>query len=217
VDEQRSPLTRVLGHALDASLRWTSIVGELAIRTFDLLASGVSELGVQVVSHQTQTQRQQLSSGTSLAPPSSPMLSPAAILLEGEAGTRAFGLFVVENNLPQQISTPVEVGPLVDPDGREIPSVLRFEPGIITLAPKQQVVAKVSADISRGLLAGVRYEAEMRVPGIPSARMPIIVRRKPTTSSKVVTSHSNRTSSTSKRRLKAIRGRHPRSAVKVKA
>lgn len=217
MDEQRSPLTRVLGRALDASLRWTSILGELAIRTFDLLASGVSELGVQVVSNQTQTQPQQLSSGTSPGPSRSAMLSPAAILLEGEAGTRAFGLFVVENNLPQQISAPVEVGPLVDPDGREIPSVLRFEPGIITLAPKQQVVAKVSADISRGLLAGVRYEAEMRVPGIPSARIPIIVRRKPTISSKVATSHSNRTSSASKRRLKAIRGRHPRSAVKVKA
>lgn len=206
MDEQRSTLTRVLGRALAANLRWASILGELAIRAFDLLASSVSDLGVQVVSNQTQTQPQQLSGGTSAAPSSSAVPFPAAILLEGEAGTRAFGLFVVENNLPQQICAPVEVGPLVDPHGREIPSVLRFEPGIITLAAKQQVVAKVSAEISRGLRAGVRYEAEMRVPGIPSARIPIIVRRKPTSSPKVATSHSNQTSAASKRRLKAIRG-----------
>lgn len=216
MDEQKPPLTRVLGRALDANLRWTSILGELAIRTFDLLAASVSELGVQI-SQQTQAQPQQLSSGTSAAPSSTAIPAPAAIMLEGQAGTRAFGLFVVENNLPQQISTPVEVGPLVDPDGREIPSALRFEPGIITLAPKQQVVAKVSADISRGLLAGVQYRAEMRVPGIPSARIPIIVRRTPTTSSKVATSHSNRASSLPKRSPKAVRGRHPRSAVRVKA
>jgi hypothetical protein len=216
VDEQRPPLTRVLGRALDANLRWASILGALAIRTFDLLAASVSELGVQIVSHQAQAQPRQLS-GTSSHPSSSANPSPAAIMLEGEAGTRAFGLFVVENNLPQQISTSVEVGPLVDPDGREIPSVLRFEPGIITLAPKQQVVAKVSADISRGLRAGVQYQAEMRVPGIPSARIAIIVRRKQTMVSKVVTSHSYRASSLPKKSSKAIRGHHPRRAVRAKA
>lgn len=216
MDEQRPPLTRVLGRALDANLRWASMLGALAIRTFDLLAASVSELGVQIVSPQAQAQPQQ-PSGTSSDPSSSANPSPAAILLEGEAGTRAFGLFVVENNLPQQISAPVEVGPLVDPDGREIPSVLRFEPGIITLAPKQQVVAKASADISRSLRAGVQYQAEMRVPGIPSARITIIVRRKQTMVSKVVTSHSNRASSLPKESSKAIRGHHPRSAVRVKA
>ena len=217
MDEQRPPLTRVLGRALDANLRWVSILGELAIRTFDLLAASISELGVQIVSHETQARPQQLSSGTSAPPSSSAIPSPAAIMLEGQAGTRAFGLFLVENNLPQPISTPVEVGPLVDPDGREIPSVLRFKPRIITLAPKQQVVAKVSADISRGLLAGVQYQAEMRVPGIPSARIPIIVRRKPTSSSKDATNRSNRASSLPERSSKSIRGRHPRSAVRVKA
>ncbi len=108
------------------------------------------------------------------------------MVLEGEAGSRAFGLFVVENKLPKEVSTRVAVGPLVDPDGQEIPSVLRFEPGVITLAPGEQVVAKVSAHISRGLVAGVRYQGEISVPGIAGARIPIIVRRKPTTKSAAV-------------------------------
>ena len=103
------------------------------------------------------------------------------MVLEGEAGSRAFGLFVVENKLPKEVTTRVAVGPLVDPHGQEIPSVLRFEPGIITLAPGEQVVAKVSANISRGLVAGVRYQGEISVPGIAGARIPIIVRRNPTT------------------------------------
>jgi hypothetical protein len=84
------------------------------------------------------------------------------------------------------VTTRIAVGPLVDPEGNEIPSVLRFEPGIITLAPGEQVVAKVSAHISRGLEAGVRYQGEISVPGIAGACIPIIVRRKPTTKSATV-------------------------------
>jgi hypothetical protein len=120
--------------------------------------------------------------------------SPAPILLEGAAGERAFGLFVVENKLPQEISTRMEVGQLVDPDGREIKFALRFEPGVITLAPTQQVVAKVSMHISRGFVAGVRYRGEIRIPGITGARIPIIVRRKPSGNPKAADSLADRAS-----------------------
>jgi hypothetical protein len=140
--------------------------------------------------------------------------SPAPILLEGEAGSRAFGLFVVENNLPQQISARVEVGPLIDPNGREIKAVLRFEPGVITLAPKEQVVAKVSARISRGLIAGVRYQGEIRVPGIAGARIPIVVRRKTASNSKASASRAKRASSGSKGKSKHSRGHRARNAFK---
>jgi hypothetical protein len=199
VDERGRQLTRVLGRALDANLRYNAVLGELAIRAFDLLVSAVSEIGPQIVSTATRVQE-----ATAIPiPPAMPSVpSPAPILLEGEGGKRAFGLFVVENNLPQQISARVEVGPLVDPNGREIKAVLRFEPGVITLAPKEQVVAKVSARISRGLIAGVRYQGEIRVPGSAGARIPIVVRRKPTGNSKANSSRANRTSSISKGKSK---------------
>jgi hypothetical protein len=182
VDEQGARLTKVLGRALDANLRYTAVLNELAIRTFDLLVSAVSEIGPQMFSATTTTQEV----GSSPAPPTMPNVpSPAPILLEGEIGRRAFGLFVVENNLPQEISTSFEVGPLVDPDGRQIKSVLKFEPRVLKLAPHERVVAKVSAHISRRFAAGVRYQGEIRVPGMPSARIPIVVRRGSSRNSKV--------------------------------
>jgi hypothetical protein len=205
-------LTRVLGRALDANLRYNAALGELALRTFDLLVSAVSEIGPQIVSTTTRVQE---ASTTMPIPPGLPSVpSPAPILLEGEAGGRAFGLFVVENNLPQQLSARVEVGPLVDPNGREIKAVLRFKPGVITLAPKEQVVARVSARISRGLIAGVRYQGEIRVPGIAGARIPIVVRRKPTGNSKASASRVNRASSISKGKSKHPRGHPARNVFK---
>ena len=211
MDERGRHLTRVLGRALDANLRYNAVLGELAIRAFDLLVSAVSEIGPQIVS--TSTRVQEVSTAIPIPPAMPSVPSPAPILLEGEAGSRAFGLFVVENNLPQQISARVEVGPLIDPNGREIKAVLRFEPGVITLAPKEQVVAKVSARISRGLIAGVRYQGEIRVPGIAGASIPIVVRRK-TANSKASASRAKRASSRSKGKSKHSRGHRARNAFK---
>jgi hypothetical protein len=103
---------------------------------------------------------------------------PAAILLEGEAGSTATGFFVVENSLPHEISTIVEVSQLIAPDGRRIDSALRFDPVTISLAPNQQVIARVTAKISSRLVAGVRYEGEILVPGVAGARIPIVLKRK---------------------------------------
>jgi len=208
VDERGRQLTRVLGRALDANLRYNAILGELAIRAFDLLVSAVSDIGPPIVS--TATRVQEASTTIPIPPAMASEPSPAPILLEGEAGRRAFGLFVVENNLPQEISARVEVGPLVDPNGREIKAVLRFEPGVITLAPKEQVVAKVSARISRGLIVGVRYQGEIRVPGIAGAHIPIVVRRKITSNSKASANRANRT----KRKSKHPRGHRARNVFK---
>src|SRR5580704_10409613 len=110
VNERGRQLTRVLGRALDANLRYNAILGALAIRAFDLLVSAVSDIGPQIVSTATRVQAANTTIPIPPAVASEP--SPAPILLEGEAGRRAFGLFVVENNLPQEISTRVEVGPL---------------------------------------------------------------------------------------------------------
>ena len=174
--------TRACGRALDANLRYTVRLSELAARGLQILGSAVLEAGSRVVTAtRASPTRNEAPSLPSAAPsssnPTSP--SPAALVLEGRAGSRAFGLFVVENKLQKEVSTPVTVSPLVDPGGQEIPSVLRFEPGVITLSPDEQVIAKVSARITRGLVAGVRYQADISIPGISGARIPIIVRRKP--------------------------------------
>jgi hypothetical protein len=177
-------LTRAWGRALDANLRCTALLSELAGRGLEVLLSAVSEIGPQIIS--TADPPQEASRVTSIPSVNPQAPSSATMVLEGEGGSRAFGLFVVENKLPKEVTTQVAVGPLVDPEGNEIPSVLRFEPGVITLAPGEQVIAKVSAHISRGLEVGVRYQGEISVPGIAGARIPIIVRRKLTTKSATV-------------------------------
>jgi len=170
--------TRACGRALDANLRYTVRLSELAARGLQMLGSAVSELSSKVVTATSDSPpREEVLALPSAAPLTSP--SPAALVLEGTAGSRAFGLFVVENKLQKEVSALVTVSPLVDPDGQEIPSVLRFEPGVITLAAGEQVIAKVSARITRALAAGIRYQADISIPGISGARIPIIVRRKP--------------------------------------
>ncbi len=199
-------LTKTWGRALDANLRYTALLSELAGRSLELLLTAVSEVGPQIIS--TTTAVQEVDRVTSIPPAPAP--SPAAMVLEGEAGSRAFGLFVVENKLPKEVSTRVEVGPLVDSDGQEIPSVLRFEPGVITLAPGEQVVARVSAHINRGLAAGVRYQGEISIPGIAGARIPIIVRRVPKTKSAAVAGIERQANADATKRPLPGRQRSPR-------
>lgn len=202
-------LTRVWGRALDANLRYAALLSELAGRGLQLLLSAVSEIGPQIIT--TTDPPQEASRVTSIPSVNPSVPSPATMVLEGEAGSRAFGLFVVENKLPKEVTTRVVVGPLIDPDGQEIPSVLRFEPGVITLAPGEQVVAKVSAHISRGLEAGVRYQGEISVPGIAGARIPIIVRRMRTTKSATVIAEANpATADVTRKKLRPGGRRSPR-------
>lgn len=189
--------TRVCGRALDANLRYTVRLSQLAARGLEMLGSAVFEASSKwVTATSDSAPREGVLSLPSAAPsssdPTSP--SPAALVLEGTAGSRAFGLFVVENKLQKGVSTPVTVSPLVDPDGQEIPSVLRFEPGVITLAAGEQVIAKVSARITRGLAADVRYQADISIPGISGARIPIIVRRKSTAKSQGSANQENQSS-----------------------
>ena len=180
-----TPLTRVWARALDANLRYAALLSGLAVRSLELLVSTVSEIGPRITSSGNGDRTgNQVTSGS---PAMVPAPLPAAMVLEGAAGSSAMGFFVVENKLPQQVSTRVEVGPLVNPDGKEIPSILRFEPGVLTLAPGEQAIAKVSALISRSLAPGVRYEGKISVPDVAGASIPIIVRRvRETTSATVV-------------------------------
>lgn len=200
MDEGERQFSRVLGRALEANLRYNAVLGELTVRAFDLLVSAVSEIRPHIISDTAgkQEAKSKTVAHTHAATPTVP--SPAPILLEGKAGDRAFGLFVVENNLSQKISARLEVGRVVGPGGSEIKPVVRFTPGVITLATQEQVVAKVTVHISSKLVADMRYQGEILVPGIPGARIPIVIRRKPSNNSRTTAKRGERASSISKRR-----------------
>lgn len=164
--------TRTWGRALDANLRYSARIGGMALRTAERLVSSVPTVGAQLPPEENARPLVR----TPL--PNLPSLPPASMVLEGVSGSRASGLFVVENKLPHKISTRVAVGPLLDPDNHEIPASLRFEPGVVTLSAGEQVVVRVGVQISRAFTAGVAYKADISVTGIPGARIPIIVRRR---------------------------------------
>jgi hypothetical protein len=176
-------LVSVWGRALDANLRYTVRVGQLAASVLQSLFSAVT------VAPEPQPNLDPAPVVQHGAPPESLAVvqqpAPASMLLEGTAGSRAIGFFVVENKLARQVSTRVEVGAITGPDGHEIQSVLRFDPGTITLNPGEQVVAKITARISRALTPDARYQGEISIPGIAGARIPIIVRRRPGATSRL--------------------------------
>jgi hypothetical protein len=172
----RSTLDKMMSRTLDANLRYTALATRLATTAVESAFSVAKEIGshlAPIVRTASIDQAEKHAEATK-----TPRPMPAAIVLEGVAGSVAIGFFVVENSLSQEISTPVEVSTLIAPDGQEIQSALRFEPGVITLAAGEQVVARVSAKISRRLVAGERYQGEIRVPGVAGARIPIVLRRK---------------------------------------
>jgi hypothetical protein len=167
-----SALGKALSRVLDANLRYTLLATRLATTALESAFSVTSRIGQAAAIRQAATQERVEPAEASGRP------GPAAILLEGKAGSTAVGFFVVENSLPHEISTPVEVSPLTAPDGQQIQSALSFDPGRICLGAGEQVVARVTAKISRRLAAGERYQGEIRVPGVAGARIPIVLRRK---------------------------------------
>ncbi len=173
---EESALSKILIRALEGNVRYAGMVGQMVTTALDSLLSTAAEIapklaGITESSSPTRNQAKQ-------AEATAPRPSPAAIVLEGKAGGSAVGFFVVENNLPHEITATVEVSPLTAPDGRQLKSVLRFEPGNITLAAGEHVVAKVTAPITKRLVAGARYQGEITVPGVNGAGIPIIIRRK---------------------------------------
>ena len=165
-------LSKALSRAIDANLRYSALATRLATSALESAFSAASGLTPAANALGKAVTR------TSAAVSSTPA-STAAIVLEGRAGDTAVGFFVVENSLAHEISTPVEVSPLTATDGRQLQSALRFQPGTISLAAGEQVVAKVSAKIGRQLLVGARYEGEISVPGVAGAQIPIVLRRNP--------------------------------------
>jgi len=111
--------------------------------------------------------------------PALPPAPPRTILVEAEAGQTALGMFMVENTTREQLSIPVTVSAFHDPQGREVELPVAFRPDVIVLEPGDQLVAQVAAAIGETLEPGVRYHAEIGVPGLSATRIPIVVRRRP--------------------------------------
>lgn len=101
------------------------------------------------------------------------------LVLEAEAGRRALGMFVVENALARLASGSIVVSDLTDATGAAAKAELRFSPESVTLEPGEQILVQLMAIPGAEMRPSVRYQGEVRVPGLSGMTVPIVVVRRP--------------------------------------
>ncbi len=150
----------------EAGLRYWGRLGRLAVESITALVPLVAELrpgDVVPADH------------------SGAVAVPRTILVEADAGQSGMGVFLVENTTTQQLSIPVSVSSFHDDNGREVTPTVGFRPDVITLDPGDLLVVQVAAAVDETFEPDVRYHAEISVPGLSATRIPIVVRRRPST------------------------------------
>jgi hypothetical protein len=111
------------------------------------------------------------------APPSQP--GAPVIVLEGESGSTALGVFLVGNSLPHDVSARVTASPILDESGRQGKAAFVFDPPSISLRPGEQLLVRVTAVIDPSLEPDARYRGELSIPELGGTRIPVIIRRRP--------------------------------------
>ena len=109
-----------------------------------------------------------------------PARSPQpAMALAGKLGARPAATFVVENGLNRRVHAPLLASSFRGSDESERSIALTLKPEEIDLAPGDQLLVRVSARIQDDLELGVSYRGEVTAPGLPGARVALVVRREP--------------------------------------
>ncbi len=182
-------LQRLWGQSLELNIRYYSAMTKLMADYYkDLLATYAGMVSTQ---GQTQPQAQATSRPASAGRPSSvprpPDASPVTttpgqagvMVLENESGGEALGIFLVSNNLAETVSARVTPSEFVNEKGHIVQLTFTFDPEIISLAPGEQLLVRVTTRIPEALEPQARYRGEFAVPELSGTRIPIVVRRRP--------------------------------------
>jgi len=183
------PLEDLLRRSMDAYMRYYGAVGQLTVDYIKDMMATWSEVRLPTpptVSFQTtpppvQTRNEEPSTASQPAPQSAPQSAKQSIgvmVLEGDAGGSALGVFLVENHLGREVSARVSATGFTAPDGREVHPVLVFDPEVIALQPGEQLLVRVMAAIDDSLEPDVRYQGEFTVPELTGTRIPVVLRRR---------------------------------------
>lgn len=171
-------IQKIMLRALDANIQYYTSLSRLAADCLDGLLGSIANISTQ----------QKASSPSSTwrvtenvpARPVKEESSAPTIVLEGETGSRALGMFVVENGLSHAVSASIYVSAFTDSSGREVRPQIKVEPSVIGLKPKEQILVRVLAGIDDSLLPLVDYKAEISVPDLPGTRVALVLRRRAT-------------------------------------
>jgi hypothetical protein len=165
-------LTDVWRRSLEATVQFYSAMGKLA---FDCLETLLATAGDSNSKVSPEGNRSSVSVDREASSTSNP--APVSMVLEGEVGRKALGVFLVENGFSRAVSASATASAFVDEDGNEINPTVEFQPTSITLEPGEQILVKVLASIDRDMPAGIRYRGEIGVPGLMGTRIPVVLGR----------------------------------------
>ncbi len=157
-------ISRLLLRAMETNVRFYEGLVNLSVNYVNSLVGIITESQSQPSAESKQPVRPQ---------PESP-----AIVLEAEAGKKALGYFLIENQLSRKVSAEVIASPIIDADGNEVEQKIYFEPATVTLEPGEKMVVQIIADINEGLVPGVGYRGNIAVPGLSERSAAIVVRRR---------------------------------------
>jgi hypothetical protein len=164
--------------SVELNIRYYSALGRLTTAYLKDLTTLFTDLRESTT--QTQAQPAAAPSPSSNMPQATaaPSQQAGVMVLEGEAGGQALGVFLVANNLGHEVSAQVAASPFVDANGRTVEPLFRFDPEVVTLAPNEQLLVRVTTVIDTSLEPGVRYSGEFTIPELAGTRIPIVLRRR---------------------------------------
>jgi hypothetical protein len=165
------PFEEPFRRAVEANLRYYEALGQVTQEYWKALFGIMKNLPVRLGGGGA--------SSTSTAPPASSTApaSAATLVLEGQAGSEAQGVFMVENRLPRTVSTAVVTSAFTDPSGRAVQHPLRIVPNVITLEPGGRTLVQIFATVAESLEPDVTYRGEVNVPGLSEHGIPVLLRR----------------------------------------
>ena len=157
---------------LEATVRFYSTIGELAVKYLQSLVTSATTV--------EPTRTSKADAGASA---NQPVIRPgpltksphpiSTMVLEADGGARAIGVFLVENLLARPVTATPAASELMGEDGRKVKASLIFQPPSITLAPGEQALVRVVANFGKDMRPGVRYQGEIRVPGLLGTSIPL--------------------------------------------
>lgn len=167
------PFEGPLRLAMEANLRYYEALGQVTQEYWKALFGIVKALPVRLGGGGAN------SASTARPTNSTAPASAATLVLEGQAGSEAQGVFMVENRLPRTVSTAVVTSAFADPSGRAVQHPLRVVPSVITLEPGGRTLVQIFATVTDSLEPNVEYRGEVTVPGLSEHGIPVLLRRHP--------------------------------------
>jgi hypothetical protein len=162
------PLDDLFRRAVDLNLRYYASVGQLTADYLKDLAAAVVASSPAATAH--------------TAPPQQPHSPPSPnkgpmMVFEADAGHAAVGAFIVENHLAHEVRATVAASKLLDPAGSAVELPFVFEPPVVSLQPREQVIVRATVVIGEWQKPGFSYSGQISIPELGGTSVPIVVRR----------------------------------------